>query len=211
MLETCPANTVLFRHYGWTTPAISFGYFQKYAEVHQEVPIGFEAIRRPTGGGIVNHKRDWTYALVIPCSHKLYRSPAPETYKEIHLALAETLRKHKVHATLQPDSKCTQPQLACFTIASSNDVIDQKSKKKIAGAALKRTQQGLLVQGTIDMEIIHSLNKSLDWYDFNIDFIHILSQKLGTSEPAFLKVPPKDPVHSPLFKKLLQKDWNTLR
>ncbi|MCU6551020.1 lipoyl protein ligase domain-containing protein, partial [Klebsiella pneumoniae] len=57
-----------FRHYGWHRPAFTFGYSQKIAFVRAQLPADtpVELCRRPTGGGVVDHRDDWTYALVIP-------------------------------------------------------------------------------------------------------------------------------------------------
>ena len=40
----------IVRLYGWTEPAATFGYFQKYAEVEAMTELR-PLIRRPTGGG----------------------------------------------------------------------------------------------------------------------------------------------------------------
>ena len=62
-----------FRHYEWRGPAFTFGFGQKIAWVRAQLaPEGsVDLCRRPTGGGMVDHRRDWTYALVIPREHDL--------------------------------------------------------------------------------------------------------------------------------------------
>ncbi len=52
----------VLRFYGWTEPAATFGYFQKFSDVEQATPLR-PLIRRPTGGGIVPHDADWTYSF----------------------------------------------------------------------------------------------------------------------------------------------------
>src|SRR5207244_711044 len=42
--------TPVLRFYGWTEPAASFGYFQKYTDVEQTTRLR-PLVRRPTGGG----------------------------------------------------------------------------------------------------------------------------------------------------------------
>ena len=59
----------VLRFYGWTEPAATFGYFQKYADVERATHLR-PLIRRPTGGGIVPHDADWTYSLVFPPGHE---------------------------------------------------------------------------------------------------------------------------------------------
>ncbi|MGH8021640.1 MAG: lipoyl protein ligase domain-containing protein, partial [Opitutaceae bacterium] len=58
------------RHYGWRRPAFTFGYSQKIEFVRERLPHGeageLDLARRPSGGGLVDHREDWTYALVLP-------------------------------------------------------------------------------------------------------------------------------------------------
>ena len=67
-----------FRHYGWRSEAFTFGYSQKIAAVRGRLPAGgpFDLCRRPTGGGVVDHREDWTYTLVIPRGHALEEARA---------------------------------------------------------------------------------------------------------------------------------------
>jgi lipoate-protein ligase A len=55
----------VLRFYGWTEPAASFGYFQKFSEVERATHLR-PLVRRPTGGGTVPHDADWTYSMAIP-------------------------------------------------------------------------------------------------------------------------------------------------
>ena len=85
LLEAMPRlGWPLLRFYGWTEPAASFGYFQKYAQVEQLTALR-PLVRRPTGGGIVPHDADWTYSLVFPPGHEWYRLAATDTYCRVHL------------------------------------------------------------------------------------------------------------------------------
>ena len=43
-------QTPVLRFYGWTEPAATFGYFQKFSEVSATTQLR-PLIRRPTGGG----------------------------------------------------------------------------------------------------------------------------------------------------------------
>jgi len=63
-----------FRHYDWRGPAFTFGYGQKIAYVRDQLAALApgehpDLTRRPTGGGVVDHRNDWTFALVIPRGH----------------------------------------------------------------------------------------------------------------------------------------------
>ncbi|MDX2110626.1 MAG: lipoate--protein ligase family protein [Verrucomicrobiota bacterium] len=103
MLEDYPTPTAFrLRHYGWENPAVTFGYSQPYAEVRAVVPTAIEeVIRRPTGGGVVDHRADWTYALVIPAGHPLARAQVAAPYRLVHTALANALRSLGQDSLLQ--------------------------------------------------------------------------------------------------------------
>ena len=85
-----------FRHYEWRRPAFTFGYSQKIKFVHANLPPealakGGDLCRRPTGGGIVDHRHDWTYTLVLPRGHALYDERAAQSYRIVHECLATAL------------------------------------------------------------------------------------------------------------------------
>ena len=73
----------VLRFYGWTEPAATFGYFQKYADVERATPLR-PLIRRPTGGGIVPHDADWTYSFIVPPGHEWHGLKAEDSYRRIH-------------------------------------------------------------------------------------------------------------------------------
>ena len=105
LLQRWPGPVVpRFRHYEWRGPAFTFGYSQKIAFIRGELPVAegvrFDLCRRPTGGGLVDHRADWTYALVIPRGHPLEEVRATESYRRVHAAIAEALQAQGVKAKL---------------------------------------------------------------------------------------------------------------
>ena len=138
------ADPVL-RLYGWSEPAATFGYSQRYAEVAQWTELR-PLIRRPTGGGLVPHDVDWTYSLIFPPEHHWYSLRAEESYRRVHDWITASFRALQVQAEL---SECCDKPIAgrCFVGAEKFDVL--AAGKKIAGAAQKRNKLGLLIQGSI--------------------------------------------------------------
>lgn len=102
-------NAPRLRHYGWHRPAFTFGYSQKIAFVRAQLPAEtpVDLCRRFTGGGVVDHRDDWTYALVIPRGHDLEALRAAESYRAVHEALAAALRDHGQPATTK--TECDPP------------------------------------------------------------------------------------------------------
>ena len=96
LLQRYPdAGAIRFRHYEWRGPAFTFGFGQKIAWVREQLQAGedLDLCRRPTGGGIVDHRDDWTYALVIPRAHAWWEARATESYRAVHGCLAQALRE----------------------------------------------------------------------------------------------------------------------
>ena len=180
-----------FRHYGWRGPAFTFGYAQKIAQVRLALPAGAtpDLCRRPTGGGIVDHRDDWTYALVIPRGHALEEVRATQSYRAVHEALAAALRAQGVPGLAKPvadepiDPPAADPAQAgvCFQRAELYDVVHGHSGMKIAGAAQKRNKRGLLFQGSIWRP---AAGAPVDWDKFHDDFAAQLATALGTTAVA---------------------------
>jgi lipoate-protein ligase A len=170
-----------FRHYDWRRAAFTFGYAQKIAHVRCQLPTHerFDLCRRPTGGGIVDHRADWTYALVIPRGHALEESRATVSYRAVHETLAAALNAQGVTAETKvtADPPAAADAGVCFERAEIHDVVDRRSGAKIAGAAQKRNKHGLLFQGSVARSAI-ALER-FDWERFETDFASRLAAGLN--------------------------------
>ena len=146
LLEAMPRlGQPVFRCYGWTEPAASFGYFQKYAEVARLTPLR-PLVRRPTAGGIVPHDADWTYSLAFPTAHEWYGLRAIESYRRVHEWIQRAFAQLGVATQLAPTPLKTQPG-QCFQGYEQFDLLS--GGRKIAGAAQRRNRLGLLIQGSV--------------------------------------------------------------
>lgn len=135
----------VLRFYGWTLPAATFGYSQRYAEVSSWTALR-PLVRRPTGGGLVPHDRDWTYSLAFPVDHPWYRKKAVESYRAVHEWIQRAFARVGVQGELAAAARKSVPG-QCFIGAEQFDLLLAGSK--IAGAAQRRTRAGLLIQGSI--------------------------------------------------------------
>jgi lipoate-protein ligase A len=135
----------VLRFYSWTEPAASFGYFQKYAEIEQMTPLR-PLVRRPTGGGLVPHDADWTYSLVFPPGHDWYSLSATDSYRRMHEWIQAAFARLDLPTELAPACRKTRPG-QCFQGHERFDLLCRG--QKIAGAAQRRTRDGLLIQGSV--------------------------------------------------------------
>jgi lipoate-protein ligase A len=134
------------RFYRWQFPALSFGYFGRFADV-ATYRGERELVRRWTGGGIVFHGEDLTYSIVIPIGNPALCESSMSIYQKIHSVLCGVLVEGGHAALLGTDIGVTDPGYNCFTNPVLADVIIDG--RKVAGAAQRRTRRGLLQQGSI--------------------------------------------------------------
>lgn len=192
-----------FRHYEWRAPAFTFGYGQKIDYVRAQLAMlapgeHVDLTRRPTGGGVVDHRDDWTFALVIPRGHTLYDVRATESYRAVHAELVEALRALGQDVILKDRCDCAvtgEPGTAvedeeearvsrgarasgptvCFARPELYDVLRAGDGRKVAGAAQKRSKHGLLFQGSVAKAVLGEV----DWDRFEAEFTTRLASMLG--------------------------------
>ena len=163
----------IFRHYGWHQNEVTFGYGQKWTWVSkQEVIKSREITRRPTGGGIVSHGNDWTYMFILPQGHMSFSIPALDLYETIHSSIGKVLLNLGHETSLKPCPQTGEKKAGipgnCFLEPVGRDLMSKNGNKKLAGAAMKRTKKGILIQGTIDL----SGFLNLDLKQFGTSFIN---------------------------------------
>ncbi len=144
-------DTTLLRFYDWSQPSVSFGYFERLASAMTSFPDEeLEYIRRWTGGGIVDHRPDITYSLVIPRSHSWANLRGAESYRIIHQAVANALIATGTPCQLTSESHqlSAKDKSNCFTNPVEYDITCPLGNK-LAGAGQKRSKLGLLHQGSV--------------------------------------------------------------
>jgi lipoate-protein ligase A len=216
LLQRYPApSEARFRHYSWHRPSFTFGFAQKIAFVRDQLPKGepVDVCRRPTGGGVVDHRDDWTFSLVIPRGHALEEARASHSYAVVHRCLAEALQEQGVPARLKTpeEASAEEPPVpgVCFQKAEIHDVVHAGSLEKIAGAAQKRNKHGLLFQGSIWRPACQGDN--LDWDLFSERFSEALAQALGAERapgpwPEFAEGEEEG-----LIEQYSSDEWNSYR
>jgi lipoate-protein ligase A len=186
LLECAAVPGVLwYRHYGWAEPAFTYGVSQSRERVRAIAGEGPVLVRRATGGGVVSHLNDWTYALVAPAEHPLAADKATASYRAVHAAIADALNSLGVPAELVPCPREScgmsggggageggapvvsgaprQPGV-CFVQPEIYDVVRSDDGRKLAGAAQKRTRAGILFQGSVDKSACEEIE---DWAMFD--------------------------------------------
>src|SRR5438309_3162587 len=145
------ATVPSIRFYRWQSPALSFGYFGRFADVASYARER-NLVRRWTGGGIVFHGDDLTYSIVIPAGDPAFDESSISIYEKVHCALRNALAANGTRvelAAMGRDAALRRPRTAqravptnmCFANAVRADVMI--NGRKIAGAAQRRARAGL--------------------------------------------------------------------
>lgn len=145
LLESAPEHRLpVLRIYGWDRPAVTFGRFQRYP---LDLAANFTPVRRPTGGGVVFHDADLTYTVVVPAGHRIGKLDRMASYRIFHQAMKEHLG---VESELLGESRESEERVTmrCFVSPSRFDLVGPAGEK-YAGAAQRRTRDGILHQGSI--------------------------------------------------------------
>jgi lipoate-protein ligase A len=147
----------VLRIYGWRGDWMSLGYFGKAEEIFP----GRAFVRRPTGGGIVDHREDWTYSLVVPRGWSLAEMPVLASYQKIHQSLQLFLQMNGVDCQLM-DSLSDHQGGWCFHNPVRYDLVDRHGRK-IAGAGQRRNRNALLHQGSLQGSSLENAQAAMTW------------------------------------------------
>lgn len=134
------------RVYRWAGAWGSVGYFGELDEADASLP-GLNWVRRWTGGGIVDHRADWTYTLVVPAGEALAGMRGAESYRVVHEVLAGVLGREGIGAGLAAAGSVSAGGL-CFEHPVGHDLVAADGGK-LAGAGQRRCRSGLLHQGSV--------------------------------------------------------------
>ena len=148
LLEESAAGKPSLRFYQWASPTVTLGYFQPFA-----VAAGFSGlpvVRRPTGGDLLVHHHELTYALALPDS--LVPAKVEELACLVHRVIAKALAACGVSTNCQPAKGRLQVAGApdgvlCFLHPAAGDVL--AGGFKVVGSAQRRRRGGLLQHGSI--------------------------------------------------------------
>jgi lipoyl(octanoyl) transferase len=170
----------LIRFYGWDRPSVTIGYVQKEEIVSDRDK--YTVVKRPTGGGVVYHDRDFTYTVVVPAEHWIAELDRVESYRVFHKAIVRAFAffglKGLLVNTEQP--KTDRATMQCFVTPTKYDVLCELSNgktAKFAGSAQRRTKNGILHQGSIildaakgDRQLLATTLKKAFEAEFKISF-----------------------------------------
>ncbi|MFO0980412.1 MAG: biotin/lipoate A/B protein ligase family protein [Planctomycetota bacterium] len=144
------------RLYQWSPPALSLGYFQRYAELDQEQirRAGLELVRRPTGGGAIAHCTELTFAITIEQREPPYDGPIDGSYVAVHAAIAAGLARLGAAPQVRGNAVLASDRAAgefyCFYKSAPVDLI--AGERKLLGSAQRRLGGRVLHHGSLPIK-----------------------------------------------------------
>lgn len=143
------------RFYGWSPPALSVGYFQRWEKEIDPAACrrrGIAVYRRVTGGRAVYHGSETTYSVVCSRDVEGFSGSLLESYRKIAEGLAAGFAILGVPADLTSPLRHSaerkgRPHPSCFAAMSGYEL--SVGGKKLVGSAQKRGRGGLLQHGSI--------------------------------------------------------------
>ncbi|PCI75266.1 hypothetical protein COB21_05875 [Candidatus Aerophobetes bacterium] len=152
----------------WKAPSATYGYFFPLAKHVKEEARGEGSAtvlaRRPTGGGMVFHAFDISFAVVLPLNFPGISDVTVDNYKWINCAALRAVEKflstinpeksNPLLSLLEKESPKKKEEIGGFCMAKPTvyDVVLENGQK-IVGAAQRRTKEGLLHQGTVALTL----------------------------------------------------------
>ncbi len=147
----------VLRFYAWQPPAVSIGRFQKSeTAVNAEAckRLGFDIVRRITGGRAVLHDKELTYSIIARTDNPLFPGTVLGTYKVIAAGLLAGLRNIGIPAEIVSRGGRYAERVdknakaaACFSSPSWYEILVQG--RKIVGSAQRRVSGAFLQHGSI--------------------------------------------------------------
>ncbi len=184
------------RIYGWSPPAISIGYSQRFSEeINKEAchEHNVQLVRRATGGRAVLHQYEVTYSIIFKEGEESLKGGIMATYKKLSQGILRGLEILGVEAHMvTPKIKKGSLRGACFDAPSWYEIA--VDGRKLVGSAQVRRGGFVLQHGSIlldhDVDLLFSLLKSQKgfWGDEDKESFArkiVTLKELMDTEPSF--------------------------
>lgn len=143
------------RLYGWKPACLSLGHAQSFKDVDTErlQAMGWEVVRRPTGGRAILHTDELTYSVAGSAEEAILAGGVLESYNRLAEALLYAVHElglaveMKAHDDNPPITGGNNP--VCFEVPSTYEIT--VNGKKLIGSAQARKKEGVLQHGSLPL------------------------------------------------------------
>ena len=141
------------RFYQWDPPCLSLGYNQPWTDVEESAcaRLGYDWVRRATGGRAILHCDELTYSVVVGASEPRVAGGIVESYRRLSRGLLTGLRilGADVFQTQEKKTVNLQQGAACFDTPSNYEIT--VGGKKLIGSAQVRRRGQILQHGSLPL------------------------------------------------------------
>ncbi len=160
------ASRPIVRLYAWEPPCLSLGHAQPASDADPQAlrHLGWDMVRRATGGRAILHTDELTYSVVAPASHPLMAGGVLPSYRRLSRGLVAGLRA--LGAQVEAEAEYTTESSAgpvCFEIPSNYEITS--GGRKLMGSAQWRHRGVVLQHGSLPLtgdiaRIVHALHET---------------------------------------------------
>ena len=141
------------RFYRWQPPAVSLGRHQPITDINAEVveQLGYEIVRRPTGGRAILHTDELTYAVTAAVDEPRVAGSLMDAYLRLSNALLKGLQRVGLAADKAAGDVRAGPNVsaACFEVPSAYEITAHG--RKLIGSAQSRRAGYVLQHGSLPL------------------------------------------------------------
>lgn len=141
------------RFYRWSPPAVSLGRHQAMTDLDVDVihELGYEIVRRPTGGRAILHTDELTYAVTAAADEPRVSGSLMDAYLRLSNALLTGLQKVGLAADKAAGDVRAGPNVsaACFEVPSAYEITAHG--RKLIGSAQSRRAGYVLQHGSLPL------------------------------------------------------------
>jgi lipoate-protein ligase A len=190
MARARATGETVVRIYAWDRPVVSFGRNERVVGRFSAERIeanGLQAVRRPTGGRALLHRRELTYAVAGRARDE---QTLRGTYAAIHQLLAAALRLLGVDTALADTAAAAAPDGAtCFALPTRGELV--VDTRKLVASAQWREAGAYLQHGSVLIDNDHPLLDAITERDVRLPPVpppatlrELLGRSPGTQELA---------------------------
>ncbi|MFZ4772665.1 MAG: lipoyl protein ligase domain-containing protein [Chlamydiia bacterium] len=138
----------------WKGPSFTYGYF---VDPEKEFFEGVDVGRRVTGGGILYHGGDLSFALCFPEGHVLGDTDTLVVYQKLNELVGRAIQDlHPCHLGKKMGEQFSFQEPFCMAKATEYDLI--VGQKKVLGCAIRRKKGRILYHCSIPLKAVDPKN-----------------------------------------------------
>lgn len=141
------------RFYQWQPACVSLGRHQPLADIDLArcAALGYDVVRRPTGGRAILHTDELTYSVAGPQDDPILAGAVLDSYLRLSQGLLAGLERLGLRVAKAPPSNRASADAGpvCFEVPSAYEIV--AGEKKLVGSAQSRRQGWVLQHGTLPL------------------------------------------------------------